>query len=50
MIIRIAPPGTGAAAPHREVQITTLMVAFSGIGKPQHITAPAHAIGEYGRG
>ncbi len=47
-IVRIAPPG--AAAPHREVQVTALTVTFSGIGQPQHITAPAHAIQQYGRG
>jgi hypothetical protein len=27
-----------------------LTVAFSGIGQPQHIAAPAHAIAQYGRG
>jgi hypothetical protein len=32
------------------VQVTALTVAFSGIGQPQHITAPAHAIAQYGRG
>jgi hypothetical protein len=46
--IRVAPPGAGA--PHHEVQVTALTVAFSGIGQPQHITAPAHAIAQYGRG
>ena len=46
--IRVAP--TGAGAPHHEVQVTALTVAFSGIGQPQHITAPAHAIAQYGRG
>jgi hypothetical protein len=48
MIIRIAPHGS--AASHREVQVTTLTVTFSGIGQPQHITAPRHAIQQYGRG
>jgi hypothetical protein len=47
-IVRIAPPGAGA--PHREVQVTALTVTFSGIGQTQHITAPAHAIQQYGRG
>ena len=47
-VIRVAPPGAGA--PHREVQVTALTVAFSGIGQPQRITAPAHAIAQYGRG
>ncbi len=47
-VIRIAPPGAGT--PHREVQVTALTVAFSGIGQPQHIAAPAHAIAQYGRG
>jgi hypothetical protein len=48
MTIRIAPPG--AAAPRHEVQVTALTVTFSGIGQPQRITAPAHAIAQYGRG
>jgi hypothetical protein len=48
VIIRIAPPGSGA--PHREVQVTALTVTFSGIGQPQRITAPAHAIQQYSRG
>jgi hypothetical protein len=48
VIIRIAPPGT--AAPHREVQATALTVTFSGIGQPQRIAAPAHAIAQYSRG
>ena len=48
IIIRIAPPGSGA--PHREVQISALTVTFSAIGQPQRITAPAHAIPVYGRG
>jgi hypothetical protein len=48
MTIRIAPPGAGA--PHHEVQVTALTVTFSGIGQPQRITAPAHAIAQYGRG
>jgi hypothetical protein len=47
-IVRVAPPG--AAAPHREVQVTALTVTFSGIGQPQRITAPPHAIQQYGRG
>ena len=47
-IIRVAPPGAGA--PHQEVQATALTVTFSGIGQPQHIAAPAHAIEQYGRG
>jgi len=49
MIIRIAPR-TSANAPHREVQATALTVTFSGIGQPQHITPPRHAIQQYGRG
>jgi hypothetical protein len=48
VIIRVAPPGSGA--PHREVQVTMLTVTFSAIGQPQRITAPAHAIGQFGRG
>jgi hypothetical protein len=48
MIVRVAPPGSGA--PHREVQVTRLTVTFSAIGQPQRITAPAHAIPVYGRG
>jgi hypothetical protein len=48
MIIRVAPPGAGA--PRHEVQVTALAVTFSGIGQPQRITAPAHAIAQYGRG
>jgi hypothetical protein len=48
VIIRIAPHGSGA--PHREVQVTALTVTFSGIGQPQHITVPPHAIQQYGRG
>src|SRR5215471_5227497 len=48
IIIRIAPPGSGA--PHREVQVSRLTVTFSAIGQPQRITAPAHAIPVYGRG
>jgi len=48
-IIRIAPRSS-ANAPHREVQVTALTVTFSGIGQPQHITAPRHAIQQYGRG
>jgi hypothetical protein len=32
------------------MQVTGLTVAFSGIGKPQRIAAPAHAIAQYGRG
>jgi hypothetical protein len=46
--VRVAPPGAGA--PHREVQVSAVTVAFSGIGQPQRITAPAHAIAQYGRG
>jgi len=46
--IRVAPPGAGA--PHHEVQASALTVTFSGIGQPQHIAAPAHAIAQYGRG
>ena len=46
--IRVAPPGAGA--PHHEVQVTAVTVAFSGIGQPQRIAAPAHAIAQYGRG
>jgi hypothetical protein len=48
IIIRIAPPGSGAS--HREVQVTRLTVTFSAIGQPQRITAPAHAIPVYGQG
>lgn len=48
MTVRIAPPGAGA--PHHQVQVTALTVTFSGIGQPQRITAPAHAIAQYGRG
>jgi hypothetical protein len=48
MTIRIAPPGAGA--PRHEVQVTAITVRFSGIGQPQRITAPAHAIAQYGRG
>lgn len=48
VIIHIAPPGSGA--PHRQVQITALTVSFSGIGQPHTITAPAHAIQQYGHG
>jgi hypothetical protein len=48
MIIRVAPPGAGV--PRHEVQVTALTVTFSGIGQPQHIIAPAHAIAQYGRG
>jgi len=46
--VRVAPPGAGA--PHREVQVSAVTVTFSGIGQPQRITAPAHAIAQYGRG
>jgi len=49
MIIRVAPHGP-ASAPHREVQVTALTVTFSGIGQPQRITPPRHAIQQYGRG
>jgi hypothetical protein len=48
MIIRIAPPGS--APPHRQVQVTALTVTFSGIGQPQRITPPRHAIQQYARG
>jgi hypothetical protein len=48
IIIRIAPPGSGTS--HREWQVTRLTVTFSGIGQPQRITAPAHAIPVYGQG
>ena len=48
IIIRIAPPGSGA--PHREVQVNRLTVTFSAIGQPQRIIAQAHAIPLYGRG
>ena len=48
MIIRVAPHGS--AAPHREVAVTALTVTFSGIGQPQRITPPRHAIQQYGRG
>jgi len=48
IVIRVAPPGSGA--PHREVQVNRLTVTFSAIGRPQRITAPAHAIPVYARG
>jgi len=48
VIIHVAPPGSGAA--HHETQTTALTVSFSGIGQPQRITAPRHAIQQYGRG
>ena len=48
IVVRVAPPGAGA--PHREVQVTVLTVTFSGIGRPQRITAPAHAVDQYGQG
>jgi hypothetical protein len=48
IIIRVAPHGSGA--PHREVQVSRLIVTFSAIGQPQRITVPAHAIPVYGRG
>jgi hypothetical protein len=46
--VRVAPPGSGA--PRRQVQATALTVTFSGIGQPQRITAPRHAIQQFGRG
>jgi len=49
MIIRVAPHGS-ATTPHREVAVTALTVTFSGIGQPQRITPPRHAIQQYGRG
>jgi hypothetical protein len=48
VIVRVAPAGSGAA--HRETQVTSLTVSFSGIGQPQRITAPRHAIQQYGKG
>jgi hypothetical protein len=48
IIIRVHP--RPVAAPHREVQVSAVTVTFSGIGQPQRITAPAHAINQYGRG
>jgi hypothetical protein len=48
VIIRIAHPGFGP--PHRQSQVTAVTVSFSGIGRPQRIVAPAHAIQQYGRG
>ena len=48
LIIRVAPPGSGTS--HREVQAARLTVTFFAIGQPQHITAPAHAIAQYGQG
>jgi hypothetical protein len=39
-----------AGTPHRVVQLSTVSVTFSGIGQPQHITAPRHSVGVYGRG
>lgn len=38
------------ATHHREVQLSMVSVAFSGIGQPQHITAPKHSVAVYGRG
>jgi hypothetical protein len=48
VIIRVVP--RPVAPPRREVQFAAVTVTFSGIGQPQHITAPAHAIDQYGRG
>ena len=48
IIIRVHP--RLVAPPHHEVQVAAVTVTFSGIGQPQHITAPAHAIDQYGRG
>ena len=48
IIVRVAPPGSGS--PHREVQVTTLTVTFSGVGQPQRITAPRHSIPVYSQG
>jgi hypothetical protein len=39
-----------AGTPHRVVQISTVSVTFSGIGQPQHITAPRHSVSVYSRG
>jgi hypothetical protein len=46
--VRMAKHGTVEV--RHEVQVTALTVTFSGIGLPQHITAPPHAIASYGRG
>jgi hypothetical protein len=35
---------------HHEVQVTALSVTFSDIGQPQHIVAPKHSVGVFGRG
>jgi hypothetical protein len=48
VIIRVSPGTSGT--PHREVLVTVVTVSFSGIGQPQRITAPRHAIQQYGRG
>jgi hypothetical protein len=40
----------GSGAVRHETQITALTVSFSGIGQPQRITAPRHAIQQYGQG
>jgi hypothetical protein len=48
VIVRVARGNVGA--PRREVTITTFTVTFSGIGQPQRITAPRHAIQQFGRG
>jgi hypothetical protein len=48
VIVRVAPLQPDAA--QRQVQLTTLTVTFSGIGQPQRITAPRHAIQQYGHG
>lgn len=48
IIIRVHP--RPVAPPHHEMQVATVTVTFSGIGQPQRITAPAHAIDQYGRG
>jgi hypothetical protein len=48
MVIRIARAGSAPA--HRQSQANAVTVSFSGIGQPQHITAPKHAIQQFGRG
>ena len=39
-----------STTPHREVQLSTVSVTFSGIGQPQHIVAPRHSVAVFGRG
>lgn len=46
--VRVAPHLRVAA--HGAVQLTTVSVAFTGIGQPQHITAPRHSVSAFTRG